>query len=173
VLVQCCLNIVSYTMLLAMRTSKRIVVKEKDRVHLGQVIRNGNTPQGVSLSARIVLLSADGVSTGDIMRRLSTSTPTISRWRNRYEADGVVGLFKDRSRPGRKRLIGQAKVREVVHRTLQEKPSCATHWGTRSPGEGGRSEISQRPAHLESSWTEAPPSSHLQAESRPTFCGEA
>lgn len=115
-----------------MRTSKRIVVNEKDRVQLGQVIRNGNTPQKVSLRARIVLLSADGVSTGDIMRRLSTSTPTISRWRNRYEADGVVGLFRDRSRPGRKRRIGQAKVHEVVHRTLQEKPSCATHWSTRS-----------------------------------------
>jgi len=115
-----------------MRTSKRIVVNEKDRVHLGQVVRNGNTPQKVSLRARIVLLSADGVSTGDIMRRLGTSTPTISRWRNRYETDGVVGLFKDRSRPGRKRRIGQAKVREVVYRTLQEKPSCATHWSTRS-----------------------------------------
>ena len=115
-----------------MRTSKRIVVNEKDRVHLGQVIRNGNTPQKVVLRARIVLLSANGVSTAEIMRRLSTSTPTISRWRNRYETDGVAGLFKDRSRSGRKRRIEEAKVREVVHRTLQEKPLCATHWSTRS-----------------------------------------
>lgn len=84
----CFSNIVSYVVLLAMRTSKRIVVNEKDRVHLGQVVRNGNTPQKVSLRARIVLLSADGVSTGDIMRRLGTSTPTISRWRNRYATDG-------------------------------------------------------------------------------------
>jgi transposase len=41
-------------------------------------------------------------------------------------------LFKDRSRSGRKRRIEEAKVREVVHRTLQEKPLCATHWSTRS-----------------------------------------
>ena len=115
-----------------MRTSKRIVVNEKDRVHLGQVIRNRNTPQKVVLRARIVLLSANGISTAEIMRRLSTSTPTISRWRNRYETDGVAGLFKDRSRSGRKRRIEEAKVREVVHRTLQEKPLCATHWSTRS-----------------------------------------
>ena len=41
-------------------------------------------------------------------------------------------MVKDRSRPGRKRKIGEAKVREVVQRTLHEKPSRATHWSTRS-----------------------------------------
>lgn len=115
-----------------MRTSRRVVIGEKDRVELSRLIRDGKTPQKVALRARIVLLSADGVSTGEIMRQLGTSTPTISRWRSRYETDGVAGLVKDRSRPGRKRKIGEAKVREVVQRTLQEKPSCATHWSTRS-----------------------------------------
>ena len=97
-----------------------------------QLVRNGNTSQKVALRVRIVLLSADGVPTGEIMRRLGTSTPTISRWRKRYQTDGVDGLLHDRTRPGRKRRIGQAKVREVVQRILQEKPACATHWSTRS-----------------------------------------
>jgi len=66
------------------------------------------------------------------MRKLGTSTPTITRWRNRYEMAGVPGLLKDRSRPGRKRRIEEAKVREVVERTLREKPPNATHWSTRS-----------------------------------------
>jgi len=98
---------------------------------LNQMVRNGKTPQKVALRARIVLLSADRVPTGQIMRQLGTTTPTITRWRNRYETDGITGLLKDRSRPGRKRRIGEAKVREVVERTLQEKPSHATHWSTR------------------------------------------
>ena len=115
-----------------MRTSKRINVDDKDRVQLNQVTRNGNTPQKVALRARIVLLSADGISTGEIMRQLGTTIPTITRWRDRYETDGIPGLLKDRSRPGRKRRIEEAKVREVVERTLQEKPSHATHWSTRS-----------------------------------------
>lgn len=85
----------------------------------------------MALRARIVLLSADGIPTGEIMRQLSTTTPTITRWRNRYETIGMPGLLKDRSRPGRKRRIEEAKVREVVERTLQEKPSRATHWSTR------------------------------------------
>ena len=44
---------------------------------------------------------------------------------------GIPGLLKDRSRPGRKRRIEEATVREVVEHTLQEKPSHATHWSTR------------------------------------------
>jgi len=115
-----------------MRTSKRILVSDEDRAGLDQVVRSGNTPQKVALRSRIVLLSADGISTGRIMRQLDTTTPTITRWRNRYETSGVMGLLKDRSRPGRKRRIEEGKVREVVERTLQEKPPHATHWSTRS-----------------------------------------
>lgn len=115
-----------------MRTSKRINVSDKDWEQLNQVVRNGNTTQKVALRTRIVLLSADGISTGEIMRQLGTTTPTITRWRDRYETDGIAGLLKDRSRPGRKRRIEETKVREVVNRTLQEKPSNATHWSTRT-----------------------------------------
>jgi transposase len=115
-----------------MRTSKRTDVSNKDREQLDRIIRNGNTPQKVALRARIALLSADGISTGEIMHQLGTTTPTISRWRDRYKTDGIPGLLKDRSRPGRKRRIEETKVREVVDRTLQEKPSNATHWSTRT-----------------------------------------
>jgi len=115
-----------------MRSSKRINVSDRDRGQLNQIVRNGNTPQKIALRARIALLSADGISTGEIMHQLGTTTPTISRWRVRYESDGISGLLKDRSRPGRKRRIEEAKVREVVDRTLQEKPSNATHWSTRT-----------------------------------------
>lgn len=115
-----------------MRTSKRISVNDKDRMQLERIIGNRNTAQKIVLRARIVLLSGDGMPTAQIMQQLRTSTPTITRWRNRYETNGMPGLLQDRSRPGRKRRIDEAKVREVVDRTLQEKPSGATHWSTRS-----------------------------------------
>jgi transposase len=115
-----------------MRTSKRIFISDRDRLHLDQLIRNRNTPQKVALRARIVLLSAGSVPTGAIMQQLGTTTPTITRWRDRYEETGMAGLLKDRSRPGRKRRIEETKVREVVERTIGEKPAHATHWSTRS-----------------------------------------
>jgi len=70
-----------------MRTSKRTNVNDRDRAQLNQIVRNGNTPQKVALRARIVLLSADGIPTGEIMHQLGTTTPTISRWRGRYETE--------------------------------------------------------------------------------------
>jgi len=115
-----------------MRTSKRIFISDRDRLQLDQLIRNRNTPQKVVLRARIVLLSADSVPTGVIMQQLGTTTPTITRWRDRYEETGIAGLLKDRSRPGRKRRIEETKVREVVERTIGDKPVHATHWSTRS-----------------------------------------
>ena len=115
-----------------MKTSKRLMMSSADRAALVRIARNGNTPQKLVLRARIALMSADGASTGRIMQELGTSTPTITRWRSRYEAAGVAGLLRDRSRPGRRKRIDEAMVREVVDRTLKEKPRDATQWSTRS-----------------------------------------
>ena len=115
-----------------MRSSRRLHVSERDRAELERLVRNGNTPQKVVLRARIVLLSGERVATGEVMRQLATTTPTITRWRQRYEASGVGGLVKDKNRPGRKRQIEEGEVREVVERTLREKPPAGTHWSTRS-----------------------------------------
>lgn len=115
-----------------MRTSKHISIADKDRTLLTRLVRDRNTSQKVALRARIVLMTGDGVPTGEIMECLGTSTPTISRWRRRYESVRVAGLLRDKSRPGRKRRIPEPKVREVVERTLREKPPNATHWSTRS-----------------------------------------
>ena len=109
-----------------------MVIPEKDRIELESIVRNGKTPQKLAHRARIILLSAIGVPTGQIVPQLGTSVPTITRWRTRYHTDGIKGLLNDRSRPGRKKQIEDSKVREVVERTLKEKPLNATHWSTRS-----------------------------------------
>jgi transposase len=115
-----------------MRTSSRLALNEADRPVLERLVRARNTPQKVVLRAQIVVLSGEGVATCEIQRRLWTSVPTITRWRRRYVEAGVPGLVKDRTRPGRKPRISEAKTREVVERTLREKPAAATHWSTRS-----------------------------------------
>jgi transposase len=140
-----------------MRTSKRLPVNNKDRAILEKMVSNGNTPQKLALRARIALLSADGIATGEIMQQLGTSTPTITRWRNRYETTGIAGLLKDRSRPGRKRRIEENRVREVVEKTLQEKPPQATHWSTRSLAAA----VGLSPATVQRIWKEHGLKPHL------------
>lgn len=140
-----------------MRTSKQLPVSGKDRATLERMVRNGNTPQKTALRARIALLSADGTATGQIMRQLSTSNPTITRWRDRYETDGISGLLKDRSRPGRKKRIEETRVNEVVERTLREKPLHATHWSTRTMA----SAVGLSPATVQRIWKEHGLKPHL------------
>ena len=141
-----------------MRTSKRLLISNIDRVTLERMARNGNTPQKVVRRARIALMSADGIATGEIIRQLGTSTPTVTRWRNRYETvGGIPGLLKDRSRPGRKKRIEENRVREVVEKTLQEKPLQATHWSTRSLAAA----VGLSPATVQRIWKEHGLKPHL------------
>jgi transposase len=107
-------------------------VSESDRAELERLIRGRNTPQKVVLRAKIVVLTADGTPTSEIVGQLKTTYPTISRWRRRYVQKGVDGLRKDATRPGRKPRIGEGQVREVIERTLHSTPLNGTHWSTRT-----------------------------------------
>src|SRR4051812_59500 len=88
--------------------------------------------QKAVLRARIIVLTADGVATFAITRQLETTCPTISRWPARYAEQGVEGLRKDATRPGRKARISEVQVRDVVDRRLQSTPISATQWSTRT-----------------------------------------
>ena len=107
-------------------------MSDEDRAELGRLLRAPTTAQRVALRARIVLLSAEGVGTGEICARLRTTTPTVTRWRARYERGGVRGLLKDAPRSGRRPTITKEKVAEVIEKTQGAKPAGATHWSTRT-----------------------------------------
>src|SRR3954465_3957868 len=79
--------------------------------------------------ARVVLLSAAGVGTMAIVRQVGKSKRAVWRWRERFVAEGVDGLLRDRPRSGRPPMVGPDQVRAVVERTVSPD---ATHWSTRS-----------------------------------------
>ncbi|WP_420634345.1 IS630 family transposase [Candidatus Palauibacter sp.] len=81
--------------------------------------------------ARVILGSAGGLSARALRRKVGVSLPTVKRWLDRYEAEGLAGL-EDRPRSGRPRTSATPEVEaEVVRRTLEEKPPSGTHWSTR------------------------------------------
>ena len=62
-----------------------------ERSELQALITNRNTRRKLVWRCEIVLATADGHATFEIMRRASTSKPTVWRWQQRYLDEGVAG----------------------------------------------------------------------------------
>lgn len=106
-------------------------LKDADRAELKRWVRNGATPQKQALRARMILLTADGVPTMEIVTRLGTTAPTLMLWRRRFSADGVAGLVRGKTRSPGKMPVAQDKIDEVLTLTTTGKPVDATHWTSR------------------------------------------
>ena len=82
--------------------------------------------------ARIVLATADGHGTSEIMRRTRTSKPCVWRWQERYFAEGVDGLLRDKTRPPGTPPLSDAVKQQVLARTASTTPPDATPWSVRT-----------------------------------------
>jgi len=113
------------------RPKAPLVVADDQREQLETLTRSRSLPSGLVRRARIVLLSADGVTNREIGARLGLSQPTVAKWRNAFIDNGVDGLY-DEPRPGRPRSISDEQVAELINTTLQTTPEGATHWSCRT-----------------------------------------
>src|SRR5947207_2822199 len=113
------------------RPTVRVVLSEEERETLERWARRSKSGQALALRCRIVLAAADGENTIDIAERFGSSRRTVSKWRGRFAEHGLDGLH-DEPRPGKPRTITDDEVERVIVRTLEEQPTNATHWSTRS-----------------------------------------
>ncbi len=87
-----------------------------------------NTPQKHVWRAEIVLLSADGVGTAEIMRRTGKAKTCVGRWQERFMTAGGDGLLRDKTRPSRLPPLPTEIVEPVVMETGKDPPGETTHW---------------------------------------------
>ena len=92
--------------------------------------RPPKSAQALAMRVRIVLGCSDGLSNGDVAKRLGITGATVCKWRERFRVDRLEGLL-DEPRPGAPRSITDAQVEEVVTKTLESMPVNSTHWSTR------------------------------------------
>ena len=111
-----------------MRTGISITLKPADRRRLKVLARDRNAPHKHVWRAEIVLLSADGVGTNEIMRRTGKSKTCVWRWQERFMQEGYDGLLRDKTRPSRIRPLGSNITERVVTLTQTDPPAEATHW---------------------------------------------
>ena len=108
-----------------------IVTEEQQRV-LRRWVRAKTSPQRLVMRTRIVLMADSGSSLSEIQREVGVSRPTVVLWKSRFRAGGPEALLHDAKGRGRKRVIADAKVAQILTATVETHPQGATHWSTRT-----------------------------------------
>jgi transposase len=111
-----------------MRKATMIDLIETDRVALRAIVTDRNSLQKHVWRAQIVLLSAEGCGTMELTRRTGTSKTSVWRWQERFLAEGVSGLLRDKTRRSRIPPLGTEVAARVVAATQSAPPGETTHW---------------------------------------------
>jgi transposase len=108
-----------------------IVLSEDERATLERWARRPKSAQSLALRCRVVLACAQGMTNTEVAERLQVNRTTVSKWRARFAERRLDGLH-DEPRPGAPRTVTDEDVERVVATTLEQTPTGATHWSTRS-----------------------------------------
>src|SRR5262249_60710979 len=112
------------------RPKAALVLTDDERTERRSGAPRPTSAQRLALRARIVLACAEGRDSRAVPTSLRIAPPTVGKWRARFVEGRLEGLTDER-RPGAPRSLSDAKVEEVITRTLETKPDNATHWSTR------------------------------------------
>jgi len=113
------------------RPKAELSLTDEERSALERLARRRKSAQATALRARIILTSAEGRANAEVAAKLGVTPATVGKWRRRFVAARLDGLFDD-PRPGAPRTITDEAVEAVIVKTLEQKPKDATHWSTRS-----------------------------------------
>ena len=108
-----------------------IELTDEERMKLLELARRQKTAQAVARRARIVLAAADGLGHAETAKALGVGKATVSKYRSRFVHRRLDGLL-DEPRPGAPRTVTDARVEQVITKTLETTPIGQTHWSRRS-----------------------------------------
>lgn len=114
-----------------MATLPPLTVSEEDRAELEGWVRSETMEYRLVLRAKIVLAAAEGESGVAIADRLGISSSTASKWRRRYAAEGIEGLY-DRARSGRPPIYDHDDRLAIVKQVTEASPAPDSRWTLRA-----------------------------------------
>jgi transposase len=103
------------------RPKAALMLTSDERRELESLAHRSRSAPALARRARIVLTCADERDNKTVARRLRLSPTTVCKWRARFVAERVAGLF-DEPRVGAPRQITDDKVEDVIIRTLETTP---------------------------------------------------
>ena len=107
-----------------------LVVTDEQRSELSKRPASRRLPAGEVFRARLIMALADGQTYTQIMASLNTTAPTISRWKQRFEEEGIAGL-DPRHKGSQSRVADAAMHAKIARKTQQEPSDGSTHWSCR------------------------------------------
>ena len=107
-------------------------MSDVQREMLGRLAVSQTAPVRQVMRAKALLLAGAGVANARIADEVGVTVTTVRAWRGRFAVDGVAKLGKVRSGRGRKPVIPQATIEEIVHLTKHTTPAGQTHWSCRT-----------------------------------------
>jgi transposase len=109
----------------------RLELTTEERRELEQMTQSRMLPAGDVMRARMMLLLSEGVSYREIQRRLDTTAPTISRWKQRFLESRMAGLAEERH-PGQQPSVRTPKLAARILAAIKDGPKDgSTHWSCR------------------------------------------
>src|SRR3954462_10549149 len=123
-----------------MRAGIVVTVTRTDRRRLEAIVADRSSPQKHVWRANIILATAEGCGTAEIMRRSGKSKPVVWRWQARFMAEGVEGLTRDKTRKPGKPPLPTGTVQRVVDLALGPPPGEANLLDRPDAGKGRRGE---------------------------------
>ncbi len=131
-----------------MNPAPALVVSDGQRAALEVLSRSQTAAYREVQRARVLLLAADGIANSSIAVKVSVTPTTVRAWRSRFEAEGLAKLGRVRAGRGRKPVIPQSKIDEIVDLTRNSKPAGHTHWSVRTMAK----QIGVSPAQVQRIW---------------------
>jgi transposase len=109
-----------------------IALSEDQKLELDRLVRNGNTPQKISLRCRLLLLAHEGIANQSIAQQLNLSRPTILALRAAFARDGIAAITGIRRRTRRGRVLTPELEQRILDATLKTRPGDgSTPWSVR------------------------------------------
>jgi hypothetical protein len=123
-----------------MRAGIVVNVTRADRYRLEAIVSDRSAPQKHVWRTNIILATAEGCGTAEIMRRSGKSKPVVWRWQARFMAEGVEGLTRDKTRKPGKQPLPTGTVQRVVDLALGPPARRSNPLDRPDAGKGRRGE---------------------------------
>ena len=125
-----------------------LVVSDAQRVLLERLSRSRTASHREVQRAQVLLMAAEGLASEWIAGVVGVSPATVRSWRARFAEDGLAHLGEVRPGRGRKPVIPQSKIDEIVDLTRNSRPEGQTHWSVRTMA----AKVGVSPAQVQRIW---------------------